>query len=64
MKILSQKYFNESSKQEEFLNKLTSSNDLRKLLFESSLCSTLDEIGGVPKILLTVMSKYGEVYMN
>ena len=48
------------STRETFVNKLITSNDLKKLLFDSSLISSLDQMDGLPKILLTVLSIYLE----
>lgn len=46
-----------------FVNKLLASNDLKKLLFDSSLINSIDSMNGLPKILLTVISIYFEAGM-
>lgn len=51
-----------SNNTDDFVSKLTSSSDLKKLMFDTTLCKSLDEMGGIPKILLTIMSKYAETY--
>lgn len=51
-----------SNNTDDFISKLTSSSDLKKLMFDTALCKTLDEMGGIPKIILTILSKYAETY--
>lgn len=47
---------------DDFVDKILSSQDLKKLLFDTTLCKNLDEMGGIPKIFLTILSKYAETY--
>lgn len=56
------KQFNNSEKNDDFIDKLINSKDLKCLMFDTSLCKSLDTMGGVPKIALTILSKYAETY--
>lgn len=60
MKFLAKKA--NSNNTDDFVSKLTSSNDLKKLFFDTSFCKSLDEMAGLPKIILTILSKYAETY--
>lgn len=48
------------STRDTFVNKIITSNDLKKLLFDSSFIHSVDQLDGLPKILLTIASIYFE----
>ena len=47
-------------KKHSFVEGLCTSKDLFRLIIDTSLIRRLDEMGGIPKIALTVVGKYGE----
>lgn len=56
------KKFNNGEKADDFVNKILNSQDLKSLLFDTALCKSIDTMGGIPKIALTILSKYAETY--
>ena len=41
-----------------FIEDVITSKDLQKLIFQEGMISYVDEVGGIPKIILTVLCKY------
>ena len=60
IKFFAKKSKIKSESKETFINKIMSSNDLKKLLFDSSFINSIDHVGGIPKIAMTLLSIYLE----
>lgn len=51
-------YSNTNEKNDNLFDDIINSSDLKKLVFDASMIQYVDEMGGYPKIILTVLAKY------
>lgn len=51
-------YSNNKQNNENLFDDIIHSPDLKKLLFDATMIKYVDEMGGYPKIILTILAKY------
>lgn len=52
----------DDNRKNKFMEGIANSRDIYSLIIDTSICKTLDEITGIPKIAMTVFSKWAEAY--
>lgn len=58
--LLASKTIDDETKKGHFVKNICNSKDIKTLLFETELIRRLDQMDGMPKVILTIISKYFE----